>query len=295
MILKKYQNSVIAIGNFDGVHLGHKKVLKEAKKKAKEKKLKLGVLTFEPVPVMFFNKKITNHRINNLSQKIEHLKKTNIDFLKIIKFNKSFSNLTPADFIKKIVFKKLKAKYVFVSKNFKFGKNREGNINTLKKYEKNFSYKTIVSIPLKKNKKVLSSTIIRSKISSGKIKEVNKSLGRNWCIDGTVIKGHMRGRKIGFPTCNIKLRDYVMPKLGVYSVIIKFGDFKKKGIANIGYRPTFSGKTLLLEVNIFGIKKNLYKKTLRVEFINFIRRERKFKSINDLKKQIKKDIMKAKS
>ena len=149
MILKKYQNSVIAIGNFDGVHLGHKKVLKEAKKKAKEKKLKLGVLTFEPVPVMFFNKKITNHRINNLSQKIEHLKKTNIDFLKIIKFNKNFSNLTPADFIKKIVFKKLKAKYVFVSKNFKFGKNREGNINTLKKYEKNFSYKTIVSIPLK--------------------------------------------------------------------------------------------------------------------------------------------------
>ena len=105
----------------------------------------------------------------------------------------------------------------------------------------------------------------------------------------------MRGSKIGFPTCNIKLRDYVMPKLGVYSVIIKFGDFKKKGIANIGYRPTFSGKTLLLEVNIFGIKKNLYKKTLRVEFINFIRRERKFKSINDLKKQIKKDIMKAKS
>ncbi len=295
MILNKRKNSVIAIGNFDGVHLGHKKVLKEAKKKAKEKKLKAGVLTFEPVPVMFFNKNITNHRINNFNQKIKYLKMTNIDFLKVIKFNENFSNLSPANFIKKIIFKKLKAKYIFVSKNFRFGKNREGNTFTLKKYEKNFSYKTIVSNPLRKKGKVLSSTIIRSKIKSGKIKEVKNFLGRSWSIEGKVVKGNMRGRKIGFPTCNIMLKDYIMPKLGVYSVLVKFGKFKKKGIANIGYRPTFGGKTLLLEVNIFGLKKNLYKKNLTVEFVNFIRNERKFKNINELKKQIKKDVVKAKS
>ena len=114
-------------------------------------------------------------------------------------------------------------------------------------------------------------------------------------MSGKVIKGKKRGRKIGFPTCNIKLKDYVLPKLGVYSVTVKANKFNRKGVANIGYRPTFNGKSLLLEVNIFGIKENLYKKVIEVNFIKFIRGERKFRNINELKKQIKKDIKKAKS
>ena len=293
-INKKFRKSVVAIGNFDGLHLGHQRVLRQARLKAKKNNLKFGVVTFEPVPVMFFNKKIKNHRINNLDQKIYGLKKLKLDFLLIIKFNKKFSNLKPITFIKKILVKNLNSKYIFVSKNFRFCKKREGNIYTLKQNEGFFSYKTIITKPLKKNNKILSSTIIRRKISLGKIKKANFFLGRNWCVEGKVIKGRKRGRKIGFPTCNIKLNDYILPRLGVYSILAETEKFRRKGIANIGYRPTFDGKSLLLEVNIFGIKTNLYKKKLKVNFIKFIRGEKKFKNINQLKTQIKKDIKRVK-
>jgi len=293
-IKKIHKSSVVAIGNFDGLHLGHQKVLKEAKIKAKKEKLKFGLITFEPVPTMFFNKKIKNHRINSLSQKIYFLKKNKLDFLIVINFNKSFSNLSAEKFIKKILFNKLKSKYIFVSRNFKFGKKRLGNIDTLKNFEEKYFYKTIITTPYEKKNKIISSSLIRKIIHKGHMQEVKKLLGRTWCVEGEVIKGEQRGRKIGFPTCNIRLNSYTIPKIGVYAVEVKINNFKKKGIANIGYRPTFNGKSLLLEVNIFGIKKNLYKKILKINFIKFIRTEKKFKNINQLKAQIKKDIVTAK-
>ena len=293
-IKKTHKGSVIAIGNFDGLHLGHQKVLKEARKKAKKDKIKFGLITFEPVPTMFFNKSIKNHRINSMSQKIYFLKKNKLDFLIIINFNESFSNLSAEGFIKKILFKELKSKYIFISQNFKFGKKRLGNVDTLKNFEKKYLYKTVITIPHKKKNKVISSSLIRKIIHEGRVHEAKKLLNRFWCVEGEVVKGMQRGRKIGFPTCNIKLNSYILPKLGVYSVWVKINNLKKRGIANIGYRPTFNGKSLLLEVNIFGIKKNLYKKILKISFIKFIRAEKKFKNINQLKAQIKKDIIAAK-
>ena len=149
----KHCNGVIAIGNFDGLHLGHQKVINEGKRKAKKNKLPFGVMTFEPVPVMFFNKKIKNHRINSLEQKKNHLKKFKLDFLIVIKFNKKFSSQSPEQFIKKIIFKKTKCKYLYVSKNFKFGFKRKGNILTLKKFEKKYNFRNIVTKPFKKNTK----------------------------------------------------------------------------------------------------------------------------------------------
>ena len=291
---KKHKDAVIAIGNFDGVHVGHQKVIREAKKKAVNKKLKFGLVTFEPVPTMFFNKNIKNHRINNLNQKIYYLQKMKLDFLIIINFNKELSNLKPEEFIKRILFKKFKIKYIFVSQNFKFGKKRLGDIKTLKNFEKKYSYKTIVTTPHEKKNKIVSSSLIRKIIYKGRVQEVEKLLGRPWCIEGEVVKGEQRGRKIGYPTCNIKLNSYTLPKLGVYSIWVLIDKSKKRGIANIGYRPTFNGKNLLLEVNIYGIKKNLYKKTLEINFIKFIRAEKKFKNINQLTSQIKKDIVSAK-
>ena len=287
-------NGVIAIGNFDGLHLGHQKVIKEAKQKAKKFKLPLGVMTFEPVPVMFFSKKNKDHRINSLEQKKRQFKKLKLDFLIIIKFNKKFSSLRAEQFISKIIYRKTKCRYLYVSKNFKFGFKRRGNIKTLKKFEKDFNYKNIITDPFKKNKKTISSTFIRKKIRAGKIIEVNKLLNRNWCIEGKVIKGKKRGSKIGFPTCNMKLNDYVIPKLGVYAVKVKYGNLNKQGIANIGYRPTFKGQSLLLETNIFGINKNLYNKVISVSFKKFIRPEKKFRNFEYLKKQIKLDIKQAK-
>ena len=291
---KKHYNGVIAIGNFDGLHLGHQKVIKEAKQKAQKNKIPFGVMTFEPVPVMFFNNKIKNHRINSLEQKKNLLKKLKLDFLIIIKFNKNFSSQSAEEFIKKIIFKRTKCKFLYVSKNFKFGFKRQGNIKTLKKFEKKYNFKNIVTKPFKKGNKIISSTFLRQKIRSGKIDEVNRLLNRNWSINGKVIKGDKRGRKIGFPTCNLKLSDYVVPKLGVYAVKVKIKNLYRNGIANIGYRPTFNGQKLLLETNIFGINKNLYNKVISVNFKKFIRPEKKFRNLKHLKKQIKLDIRQAK-
>ena len=142
---QKHCNGVIAIGNFDGLHLGHKKVISEAKRKAKKNNLPFGVMTFEPVPVMFFNKKIKNHRINSLEQKKIYLKKFKLDFLIIIKFNKKFSSQSAEEFINRIIFKKTKCKFLYVSKNFKFGFKRQGNIKTLKKFENKYNFKNIVT------------------------------------------------------------------------------------------------------------------------------------------------------
>ncbi len=286
---------VLAIGNFDGIHLGHQKVIKDAKQKASKNKLPVGIMTFEPMPVMFFNKKIKNHRINSLDQKINQFKKLKLDFLIIRKFNKKFSRLTAEKFIEKIIFKKTKCKYLYVSNNFRFGFKRKGNIRILKKFGKKFNYKNLIIEPLKKKNNVISSTLIRKKIREGKIREANKLLNRNWSVDGKVIKGKKRGRKIGFPTCNLKMGNYVIPRFGVYAVKVKTSDFYKNGVANVGYRPTFNGQSLLLETNIFGINKNLYNKVISVSFKKFIRPEKKFKNFEYLKKQIKFDIKKAKN
>ena len=192
--------------------------------------------------------------------------------------------------------KKLKAKYIFVSNNFRFGNKREGDENQLINNEENFNYKIIKPKPLKLKNKVISSTFIRKLLFNGKIELVNKLLARNWSIEAKVEKGRQLGKKIGFPTCNLNIKDYVIPQRGVYAVKIyqKNKNFPLKGIANLGYRPTFSQKKILLEVHIFNFSGNLYNKHLTIEFISFIRKEKKFKNINQLRKQINLDLELAK-
>ena len=295
-VSKNHKNSILLIGNFDGLHIGHQKLFNFAKKYKKKYKIKIGVLTFDPMPKMFFDKKLKNFKISNLNQKINSFEKFKIDFVIIKKFDKKFSKMNYIKFIDNILSKKLRPKYIFVSNNFRFGNKREGNVNKLKFFEKKYNFKIINPKPLKKKTKIISSTLIRKLISNGKINIVNKYLDRNWSIDGKVNVGRKMGRKIGFPTCNIKLNDYVIAKPGVYAVNILINKNKKllRGIANLGYRPTFNQKEILLEVHIFNFSKNLYNKHLTIEFIDFIRKEKKFKNINQLKKQINLDIRKAK-
>jgi len=294
-IEKRFQNSSIAIGNFDGFHLGHQRVIKKGKQIARRNNLKFGLMIFQPLPVMFFNKSLKNYRIDSLRQKIDSSKKNRIDFLIVKKFDKKFSNIRAEDFIEKILYRKLKTKLIFISRNFRFGKNRTGNINLLKNKEKFFQYKINTINPLNKKGSAISSTLIRRNITKGKINYANKLLGRFWTVEGVVKRGEKRGRKIGFPTCNLDLENYIVPKLGVYSAkIIIDKKIKKKGIVNIGYRPTFGKNKLLLEAHIFGLKKNLYDKRIKIMLIKFIRKEKRFKSIIQLKKQIKIDTRKAK-
>ena len=290
---KKFHNSIILIGNFDGLHIGHQKLFKIAKIFKLKKKIKIGVITFDPIPKMYFNKNLKNYRISNFNQKIDILKNYQIDFLINKKFNKNFSRTKYLNFISNILYKKIKPKYIFVSNNFRFGNKREGDVNALKSFENKYNYKVINPAPLQKKSKIISSTLIRENLKKGNIKIVNSYLNRSWSIEGNVITGKKLGRKIGFPTCNININNYVIAKPGVYAVKVQIGKNKKlfKGIANLGYRPTFRGKKILLEVNIFNFSKNIYFRKLKVDFIRFIRGERKFKNINALKKQIDKDIL----
>ena len=292
-ISKKLKNSIILIGNFDGLHIGHQKLFNIARNYKFKKKLKIGVITFDPIPKMFFNPNFKNYRISNFTQKMEILKSYRIDFIINKKFDKKFSKIKYISFIKNVLYKKIKPKYIFVSNNFRFGNKREGDVNSLKKLEKTYDYKVINPSQLKKNKKIISSTLVRKCISEGKIKVANKYLNRNWSIDGVVKVGRKFGRRIGFPTCNIDIGNYIISRPGVYAVKVKIGKNKKKlkGIANLGYRPTFNQKKILLEVNIFNFSKNIYNKNLKVEFISFIRGEKKFKNVDQLKKQIDKDIL----
>ena len=292
----KHRNSIILIGNFDGVHLGHQKLFSLAKKYKKKYSSKIGVLTFEPMPKMFFNKKLKNFRISSLAQKINFLKNLKVDFIINKKFDKKFSKIKSINFIKEILGKNLKPKFIFVSNNFRFGNKREGNVRQLIQFESICGFKVIKPAPLLINKKIASSSLIRNFLQKGKLKKANQILNRNWSIYGKVQKGRQLGKKIGFPTANIDIKDYVLGCPGVYAIRVKIPtrDNYVNGIANLGYRPTFNGKKILLEVHLFNFSGNLYNKYLTVEFKKFIRKEKKFKNLDELRKQIKIDLLKAK-
>ena len=264
-----YKISALAIGNFDGVHKGHQEVFKETRKFAKRKKIKFGVLTFTPLPIMFFYKNIKNFRLTSEDQKIELFKKHQIDFVINIKFNKKFSEISANDFLKKIIYKKMNPQLLSVSNNFKFGRKRKGDVNLLKKFSNKYDYRLLNIKPFKYSEKIVSSTRIRTCLKNGNIDLANKLLSRTWFIDGQVKKGKKIGRKLGYRTCNIKVKNYILPRTGIYSVKVSIGNKKKKygGVAYLGPRPTFGGKEIFLETNIFGIKKSLYKKKLRIYFL----------------------------
>ena len=289
---KKYKRSIVLIGNFDGVHLGHQKLLKLAHSYKKKYNLKIGVINFDPMPKMFFNQSLKNFRLSNISQKINLLKKLKVDFIITKKFDKVFSKTKSINFIRQILFQKLNAKFIFVSNNFRFGNKREGDVNLLINHELDYDYKVIKPKPLITSNKIMSSTLIRNLLENGYLDKANKLLDRKWCIEGNVQKGRQVGKKIGFPTCNIDIKDYVLAKPGVYAVKVLRKNNSKyiKGIANLGYRPTFNQKKILLEVHLFNFSGNLYNKYLSVEFLKFIRKEKKFKNVNQLRAQITKDL-----
>ena len=295
-IPKVLKKSILLIGNFDGLHSGHQKIFREARKYKKKYKLRLGVLTFNPLPSMFFNKELKNYRLTSDYQKLYLLKKNGIEFVINKKFDLKFSKIKSKKFIENIIVKKIKPKFIFVSNNFRYGNKRKGDVEELTKEGKKFDFIVVKPKPLKIKNRIISSTLIRNFLKKGKVKKANKLLSRNWKISGVVQRGRGVGNRLGFPTCNIDIKNYILPKLGVYSVKVMIGKSKRifKGIAYLGYRPTFGGKKLLLEVYLFRFNGNLYKKTLNVYFCDFIRKDKKFKNKRDLIKQMKKDLKKTK-
>ena len=288
--------SAAVIGNFDGVHRGHLEVLKNAKEFSSKSNLPLSVLTFDPHPRAFFSKGNTNFLLQTLLDKAEALSKNNIDYLINLKFDDLLSELSPEQFVEKVLSESLSLKHIFVGKDFKFGKDRAGDINSLESF--GLKYRIgLSSIKLKNHDGTsISSTKIRNNLKNGKIKEANELLGRPYMISGLVIEGDRRGRQIGFPTANISLGKLIRPAFGVYAVLIEGIENKVlRGIANIGRRPTVNDRGVLLEVNIFDFNEDIYGKKIFISLIDFIRDEKKFDGIENLKKQIVMDVKLSKS
>ena len=292
----KYKRSAIAIGNFDGVHKGHQKVFQKTKKFSKKNKIKFGILTFTPLPVMFFNKKIKNYRLVSENQKLKLFEKYGVDFIINIKFNRNFSKIHAETFVEKIIYKKINPQFISVSNNFRFGRKREGDVNLLKKFSYKYDYRLLNIRAFKYKGIIVSSTRIRKSLQNGKIHLANELLSRTWFVDGLVKKGKKLGRELGYRTCNMHIKNYILPKIGIYVVKVLIENNKKtySGVAYLGSRPTFGGKEVFLEINLFGIKKNLYKKKLKVYFLKFIRGDQKFKNSAKLIRQMNKDVIFAK-
>ena len=291
---KIIKNSIIAIGNFDGVHRGHQEIFKLGKKIAKKNKTKFGVVTFSPLPSEFFQKQKNNNRITRDDIKIDLLKKNKVNFVFVCNFNKKFSNISAEQFIKDTIVKKLNVTYVLVGKNFRFGHKRKGSVSLLKKYGKIYNYKVLDLKLSKQNKIKISSTRIRSAIEQGNLELATKLLGRNWSIKEKVVPGRKVGRSLGFRTANIEIKNNINPKTGVYAVRALVNNKKYAGVANFGVAPTFSRNKMVLEINLFKKIPPFYGKTVEVFFIKRIRDEKKFKNRILLISQIKKDITKAK-
>ena len=277
---------VVTIGNFDGVHLGHQALLTEVKKRAHDLKLESAVITFEPNPKDYFSQNKPQTRISSLREKIELFNEIKIDRVHIIKFNQEFSKVTANEFIS-VLIKQLKVKEIVVGEDFCFGRGREGGIKQLSTSSMKLNIKNKILIDGKR----ISSTLIRNLLANDKLDEANKYIGRPYSISGKVVHGEKRGRKIGFPTANIHMRHNRPPLKGVFAV--KFQNHF--GVANLGIRPSIKGeKKLQLEVHLLNFSSDLYGQHVSVIFLKKLRDEKKFKSLDELKEQIKLDVIKAK-
>ena len=277
---------VVTIGNFDGVHLGHQALLDEVKKRAHNLKLESAVITFEPNPKDYFSQNKPQTRISSLREKIELFNEIKIDRVHIIKFNQEFSKVTANEFIS-VLIKQLKVKEIVVGEDFWFGKGREGGIKQLSASSMKLNIKNKILMDGKR----ISSTLIRNLLANDKLDQANKYIGRPYSISGKVVHGEKRGRKIGFPTANIHMRHNRPPLKGVFAV--KFQNHF--GVANLGIRPSIKGeKKLQLEVHLLNFSSDLYGQHVSVIFLKKLRDEKKFKSLDELKEQIKLDVIKAK-
>ena len=292
----KIKNLCLCIGNFDGIHLGHQHLIKKIIKNAQSNNLKSAMLTFVPHPKVFFKRTNDNFNIMTNEDKKNFLNLLGVENYIEYKFNKTLSSLDAKSFIEKILVQQLNIKKIVVGKDFRFGKDRKGDTKLLKKLSSKYGYKLLV-IGDVKNKKTnikFSSSTIRRHINEGSFEKVSQALGRNWFMRGKIIKGNQKARLINFPTANMKPANHILPKKGVYCVSIKFMGYSYKGVANFGERPTVKGVNLLLETHIFEFTQNIYGKELTVEFLTFIRPEKKFKNFKSLTNQIKKDVITAK-
>jgi len=284
---------ILTIGTFDGVHLGHQKILNRLFELKKITRLKTVVLTFEPHPRKILFPEQTDLKLITLNnEKIELLAKYNVDYTVVYPFDDDFSKMEVKNYIDMILVKQLNVKHIVIGYDHKFGKDRLGDIHVLKKYASNYNF-TVEEIAKEDIDNIaVSSSIIRKSLISGNIENANNLMGHLYSLKAKVITGKKLGREIGFPTANLKIEnnDKLIPKIGVYFVEIILDSKKYFGMLNAGFNPTTdSSKNLKLEVNIFDFNQDIYSKYITINFVKRLRDEMKFNTLSDLILQLKRD------
>ncbi len=294
--VKLTNNTILTIGTFDGVHLGHKKILNQLLQKKQETGFETFIFTFDPHPrKVLFPEQTDLKLVTETEEKINLLNVSGIDHVLLYPFNKTFSEISPEDYISNLLVEKLKAKIIIVGYDHRFGKNRAGNLELLLSFSEKYNYEVIEISAEDIDSINISSTQIRKAIEAGEIQKANQFLGYNFFVTGKVTEGKKLGRTIGFPTANIVLDcvDKIIPKQGVYAVVatIKNGTFN--GMLNLGINPTVSSNNQLkMEVHLFDFNEEIYGETIKIEFKERIRDEKKFADLSQLKEQLKIDMEK---
>lgn len=280
----------VALGSFDGLHLGHMKLIDKAIKLAKENNGKSMLYTFKNHPLEVINKKIAPKLLMDNSSKIEVLENKGVDILRFVCFDKSFMEISPEDFVLNII-KQYNIKGIVVGFNFRFGYKNSGDVEMLKEFSKKYNFKLFIVDPVEYNNEVISSSRIRKIISQdGNVEEAKEMLPYPYFMEGNIIKGKQIGRQLGFPTINLDYsKNFIIPKSGVYFTIVVYNNKFYKGITNIGYNPTVKSKKLNIETHILNFNEDIYGKRIRLYFLNRLRDEKKFESLEELSLTIEKD------
>lgn len=283
--------TIVTIGTFDGVHVGHQKILQKITQLAKEENCESVVLTFFPHPRMVLQQDNSIKLLNTLSEKEELFQNIGIDHLIIHPFNEEFAQLSAEDFVKTILVDQLNIKKIVIGYDHRFGKNRSADLNDLITFGAKYNFEVEQISAEEINKNAVSSTKIRNSLLDGNIEMANSYLGYHYNFTGIIVKGKQLGRTIGFPTANISIKENykLLPKNGVYIVRTKIEDKSYFGMMNIGTRPTVDGTTQSVEAHILDFNKEIYNSFITVEVLKFIRDEQKFESLDHLKAQIEKD------
>ncbi|MFH1148638.1 MAG: bifunctional riboflavin kinase/FAD synthetase [Pseudomonadota bacterium] len=295
-INREFKDTVVTIGNFDGVHLGHQLLFDETRQQARSIGGESLVMTFEPHPVRVLRPESNLKLISKCSKKIELIEKAGVDVLLCISFSREFAETTCDQFVDNILWSALHVKGVIVGYDYSFGKGRKGTIDFLKQKGKDLGFTVTVIEPLYVDGIIVSSTKIRELIAAGEMRAVRKLLGRPYQMSGTVLVGKRRGGSVlGFPTANIELSDNELaPKLGVYAVQVFYDGKSHDGVMNIGYNPTFGDLAVSAEVHIFDFSEDVYGEKIEVNIIERLRDEKKFPGPAELIEQIKNDVERAK-
>lgn len=291
---KPLQNPVLTIGNFDGVHKGHWALFDKVKERATIINGQSSVMTFDPHPIKVMKPGNGPPLITPTQQKLELIQNAGIEIIFCFPFTKKFAAISARDFVKNILIHRIGIREIVVGYDYTFGHRREGGIPLLKEMGNDLGFLVHMVKPIHINHTLVSSTSVRDLVRKGNLSEAKMLLGRDYQICGTVVKGKNRGGKLlGFPTANLELVDELTPKVGVYAVTILIDDQTYKGLANIGYNPTFGNNQFSVETHILDFSKDLLGKTIRVDFIERLRDEKIFKTAKDLAEQISHDILRA--